>query len=86
MMIYIGEHYAHESRYENYQLDMLYLILNAFTEKDAKIPRYSELQEKALISNTKVTKQSVKNRFSRRIKELNGAEILDELINASWDK
>lgn len=75
----------HETRYENYQMDMLYGILSAFAGKDAKIPRYNELQERIVANTGKVTKQDVKNRFSRHRKELNGAEILNELVNASWD-
>lgn len=64
--IYLREQYIHEANYENYQMDMLYGIFRTFAGKEANVPRYCELHEK--------TNQSSN--------DLNGKEILNELINA----
>ena len=66
MVIYIKEQFIHETKYENYQMDMLHGILNAFAGKDVNIPRYSDI-----VSN----RNDIQN-------ELNGSEILKELIDA----
>lgn len=68
MIIYIVEQYTHETRYENYQSDMLLYILSALAGKGAELPpRYCESQTKTNNSQKQnmqnVTKQSVKEMF-----------------------